>query len=103
MAPPISGVAAGLCPHVRALELRERVGQLVHEARADRLKFTLPIDLPELTISLLWHPRMRASAAHRWLRGPRCVRIGECSHFDATLDRIFAKTAIFTAQRISPF
>ncbi len=34
--------------------------------------FALPVDLPEFTVSLLWHPRLEADAAHRWLRG--CVR-----------------------------
>jgi DNA-binding transcriptional LysR family regulator len=34
--------------------------------------FPLPIPAPEVTISLLWHPRMDADPAHRWLRG--CVR-----------------------------
>jgi DNA-binding transcriptional LysR family regulator len=34
--------------------------------------FPLPLSLPEITISLLWHPRMDADPAHRWLRG--CVR-----------------------------
>jgi DNA-binding transcriptional LysR family regulator len=36
------------------------------------LSFPLPISLPEHTISMLWHPRMDADPAHRWLRG--CVR-----------------------------
>jgi DNA-binding transcriptional LysR family regulator len=30
--------------------------------------FTLPIDLPPLTISMAWHPRHDADGAHRWLR-----------------------------------
>lgn len=30
--------------------------------------FPLPISVPELTVSLLWHPRMDADPAHRWLR-----------------------------------
>ena len=30
--------------------------------------FPLPIALPEITVSLLWHPRMHADPAHRWLR-----------------------------------
>lgn len=40
--------------------------------RAGMHSFTLPVDLPEVTISLLWHPRLHADLAHRWLRG--CVR-----------------------------
>jgi DNA-binding transcriptional LysR family regulator len=31
--------------------------------------FSLPVPAPEFTISLLWHPRMDADPAHRWLRG----------------------------------
>jgi DNA-binding transcriptional LysR family regulator len=40
--------------------------------RAGLHSFPLPVSLPELTISLLWHPRLDADPAHRWLRG--CVR-----------------------------
>ena len=31
--------------------------------------FTLPFPVPEFTVSLLWHPRLDADPAHRWLRG----------------------------------
>jgi DNA-binding transcriptional LysR family regulator len=34
--------------------------------------FRLPFATPEITVSLLWHPRLDADPAHRWLRG--CVR-----------------------------
>jgi DNA-binding transcriptional LysR family regulator len=34
--------------------------------------FPLPVSMPEITVSLLWHPRLDADPAHRWLRG--CVR-----------------------------
>jgi len=34
--------------------------------------FTLPIPTPDITVSMLWHPRQHADPAHRWLRG--CVR-----------------------------
>ncbi len=49
----------------------------VPEAHTGRLRaglktFALPLDLPEFTVSLIWHPRMHADAAHRWLR--ECVR-----------------------------
>ncbi len=30
--------------------------------------FALPVDTPEFTVSLLWHPRYQADPAHRWLR-----------------------------------
>ncbi len=34
--------------------------------------FALPVAVPAITVSLLWHPRADADPAHRWLRG--CVR-----------------------------
>ena len=37
--------------------------------RAGMHTFALPVRLPEFTVSLLWHPRMHADPAHRWLRG----------------------------------
>ncbi len=40
--------------------------------RAGMHSFTLPVSLPKITVSLLWHPRLDADPAHRWLRG--CVR-----------------------------
>jgi len=40
--------------------------------RAGMHTFALPVAMPEITVSLLWHPRMDADPAHRWLR--RCVR-----------------------------
>lgn len=40
--------------------------------RAGMHCFPLPIPIPEITVSLLWHPRLDADPAHRWLR--ECVR-----------------------------
>jgi DNA-binding transcriptional LysR family regulator len=40
--------------------------------RAGMHSFPLPVSMPEITVSLLWHPRLDADPAHRWLRG--CVR-----------------------------
>ena len=34
--------------------------------------FALPVAAPSFTVSMLWHPRLHADPAHRWLRG--CVR-----------------------------
>ncbi len=31
--------------------------------------FPLPVETPEITISQMWHPRVDADPAHRWLRG----------------------------------
>ena len=32
------------------------------------ISFALPVSVPEFSVSLLWHPRMEADPAHRWLR-----------------------------------
>jgi DNA-binding transcriptional LysR family regulator len=40
--------------------------------RAGMHSFPLPVSTPEVTVSSLWHPRLDADPAHRWLRG--CVR-----------------------------
>jgi DNA-binding transcriptional LysR family regulator len=37
--------------------------------RAGMYSFPLPVPAPAITISLLWHPRLDADPAHRWLRG----------------------------------
>lgn len=59
---------------VRASELVATVPER-HTAnlRAGLFSFPLPIAMPEFTVSLLWHPRMEADPAHRWLR--RCIRM----------------------------
>lgn len=36
--------------------------------RAGLHSFPLPIPIPRITISMLWHPRQDADQAHRWLR-----------------------------------
>ncbi len=40
--------------------------------RAGMHSFPLPVSIPEIMVSLLWHPRADADPAHRWLR--RCIR-----------------------------
>jgi DNA-binding transcriptional LysR family regulator len=40
--------------------------------RAGLFTFALPVAVPDFTVSLLWHPRLDADPAHRWLR--QCVR-----------------------------
>ena len=37
--------------------------------RTGMKSYYLPIATPEFTVSLLWHPRLDADLAHRWLRG----------------------------------
>jgi DNA-binding transcriptional LysR family regulator len=40
--------------------------------RSGMFSFALPVAMPEFTVSLLWHPRLDADGAHRWLRA--CIR-----------------------------
>jgi len=40
--------------------------------RDGMFSFSLPVNTSEFTVSMLWHPRLDADPAHRWLRG--CVR-----------------------------
>lgn len=37
--------------------------------RAGMHSFPLPVSTPQFTVSLLWHPRLDADPAHRWMRG----------------------------------
>jgi len=37
--------------------------------RSGLFSFPLPFEAPEVTISLMWHPRMEGDAGHRWMRG----------------------------------
>jgi DNA-binding transcriptional LysR family regulator len=68
----VGGFAAALAL-ARASDLVATVPER-HTARLrDGLhSFPLPFPTPELPVSLLWHPRLHADPAHRWLRG--CVR-----------------------------
>jgi DNA-binding transcriptional LysR family regulator len=36
--------------------------------RAGMHSFPFPVPSPEITVSLIWHPRLHADPAHRWLR-----------------------------------
>ncbi len=39
-----------------------------HAATAGLQTFELPLPMPEFKVSAIWHPRMDADPAHRWLR-----------------------------------
>ena len=54
----------------RATDLVASVPERHTEAlRSGLHAFALPFETPSLSISLLWHPRLDADPAHRWLRG----------------------------------
>jgi len=68
----VGGFAAALAL-VRGTDLIVSVPERHTEGlRAGLHGFTLPFPAPEVTVSLIWHPRLDADPAHRWLRG--CVR-----------------------------
>ena len=46
--------------------------------RSGMHSFPLPVSTPQVMVSLLWHPRLDADPAHRWLRG--CVRDACANH-----------------------
>ena len=50
------------------------------ELRVGLHSFSLPFAVPNFDVSLLWHPRLDADLAHRWLRG--CV-VDVCGCHDA--------------------
>lgn len=68
----VSGFSAALAL-VRGSDLVATVPERHTETlRAGMFTFRLPLRLPEITVSLLWHPRLDADPAHQWLR--ECVR-----------------------------
>ncbi|MCA1407205.1 LysR family transcriptional regulator [Ensifer sp. IC3342] len=68
----VGGFAAALAL-ARATELIASVPERHTGAlRAGMHSFPLPVFTREITVSMLWHPRLDADPAHRWLRG--CVR-----------------------------
>lgn len=68
----VSGFAAALAL-ARSTDLVANVPERhTQTLRAGLRTFPLPVTTPEITISLLWHPRLDADPSHRWLR--TCVR-----------------------------
>lgn len=66
------GFAAALAL-VRASDLVATVPERhTGNLRAGLRSFPLPLSVPEITVAMLWHPRLHADPAHRWLRG--CVK-----------------------------
>ncbi len=65
----VAGFAAALAL-ARATDLVASVPERhTGNLRAGMHSFPLPVAMPEITVSLLWHPRQDADPAHRWLRG----------------------------------
>jgi DNA-binding transcriptional LysR family regulator len=72
IATTVGGFAAALAL-ARASDLVATVPERhTGDLRAGMHSFALPLPVPRITVSLLWHPRLDGDPAHRWLRG--CVR-----------------------------
>lgn len=68
----VSGFSATLAM-ARASDLIASVPERHTQGARDGMhSFALPVVTPEVTISMLWHPRLDADPAQRWLRD--CVR-----------------------------
>ncbi len=71
VATTVSGFSAALAL-ARATDLVATVPERHTATLRDGMhSFDLPVATPAFTVSLLWHPRLHADPAHRWLRG--CV------------------------------
>ncbi|MEO8856841.1 MAG: LysR family transcriptional regulator [Burkholderiaceae bacterium] len=65
----VGGFASALAL-VRASDLIASVPERhTGNLRAGLHGFALPFSVPEITVSMLWHPRLDADPVHRWLRG----------------------------------
>lgn len=76
----VDGFAAALAL-TRSTDLLTAVPERFTEnLRRGLLSFPLPVPAPEITVSMLWHPRMDGDQVHRWLRDQLrdiCVRSNE--------------------------
>jgi DNA-binding transcriptional LysR family regulator len=68
----VSGFAAALALARRSDLIASVPERHTGNLRAGMHSFPLPVPTPKITVSLLWHPRVDADPAHRWLR--ECVR-----------------------------
>jgi DNA-binding transcriptional LysR family regulator len=80
----VGGFAAALT-FARATDLIATVPErYTHNLRDGMFSFPLPLAMPEFTISLMWHPRLDADLAHKWLRRSVrdvCAGVGVASVF----------------------
>ena len=61
--------------------LERRPGREVAPGRPRVRSFPVPVVTESITVSQMWHPRMNADPAHRWLRG---VVLRVCHELRAT-------------------
>lgn len=69
----IAAVVPGFPAALAVVQASDLVGLipasfLIHQPAAAYCIFELPIKVPGITLSQMWHPRAEADPAHRWLR-----------------------------------
>jgi len=75
LARQITSIVAGFSTAIalaRSTDLIAAVPERYTADRRDLFCFPLPLALPTFTVAMLWHPRLDADLAHRWLRS--CLR-----------------------------
>ncbi|MBC3302564.1 LysR family transcriptional regulator [Pseudomonas sp. SWRI18] len=72
----ISTVVAGFATAIALARDTDLIASVPERYTAHRRhglhSFALPLELPDFSVAMLWHPRLDADLAHRWLRG--CLR-----------------------------
>lgn len=72
----ISTIVAGFATAIALARDTDLIASVPERYTGDRREglhsFTLPLTLPTFTVAMLWHPRLDADLAHRWLRA--CLR-----------------------------
>ncbi|WP_238084900.1 LysR family transcriptional regulator [Pseudescherichia vulneris] len=69
----IAAVVPGFPAAMAVVQASDLVGLipasfLIHQPAAAYCMFELPVKVPGITLSQMWHPRAEADPAHRWLR-----------------------------------
>lgn len=72
----ISTIVAGFATAIALARTTDLIASVperyIAHAREGLHCFALPLTLPTFTVAMLWHPRLDADLAHRWLRA--CLR-----------------------------
>ncbi len=59
--------------------------------------FAIPVATPEITVSMLWHPRLHADPAHRWLRE---LVLDVCSARNQTASRQKTAESVYAVEQL---
>ncbi|AKA23594.1 LysR family transcriptional regulator [Pseudomonas chlororaphis] len=72
----IASIVDGFCAALALVSVSDLITAVperyTRNLRGHLYSFALPVTTPEITVSMLWHPRTNSDPAHKWLRD--CVR-----------------------------